>query len=322
MGDKVTLCYAGVKKVVKIAFFDKGKNIMNLATNEAQLVAMAVMGNISQPSLRYPGYTLDMNGIGRVWPGMSGVVYNARVGDPAFGWAGDHVEPGTSIANPDSAAEFALHYLSCIGNRAIVTSGLAQGAEGIVTGEHARMLVDFPPDANELLCVGDSVQIIAYGRGLALDEFPQIELKKVSPQLLHGIPMEIIDTPEGKKLRIPVTMALPPRIMGSGAELNSEYVDQDLMSGDRALMAELGIDQMRLGDLVVIPDADHHFGRGYRKGAVTIGLCIHGDSVMTGHGPGILTIITTAEPCIEWVIDPNANIANYLNIREIASATP
>jgi hypothetical protein len=275
---------------------------------------MAVFGTISQPSLRYPGYTLDMHGVGRVLPGMSGVVYNARVGDPAFGWAGDHVEPGVSIANSDGGADMALHYLTCIGNRAIVTGGMAKGAEGIVTGEHARMLVDFPPDVNEMLCVGDPIQIIAHGRGLALDAFPQIELKKMSPRLLHSIPMEIVDG----KLRVPVTMELPPRIMGSGAELNSEYVDQDLMSGDRALMAELGIDQMRLGDLVVIPDADHRYGRGYRTGAAAIALCIHGDSVMTGHGPGILTLMAAPEPVIEWVIDPRANIAHYLNIRELA----
>ncbi len=288
---------------------------MTLKTNEAQLVKMAVMGSISQPSLRYPGYTLDKNGVGRVLPGMSGVVYNARVGDHAFGWSGDHVEPGVSIANPDSGGEYALHYLTCIGNRAVVTSGLAKGAEGIVTGEHARLLIDFSSDANDLLCVGDSIQIFAYGRGLQLLDFPQIELKKCSPSLIHGIPMQMSD--DGKKLRVPVTMELPPRIMGSGAELNSEYVDQDIMSGDRALMAELGIDQMRLGDLVVIPDADHRWGRGYRKGAVTIALCIHGDSIMTGHGPGILTLMTTADSCIEWVIDPSANIANYLNIREV-----
>lgn len=283
------------------------------ATNETKLVEIAVTGNISQPSLRYPGYTLDDKGVGRVLPGMSGVVYNARVGDAAFGWAGDHVEPGVSIANPDSDAEYALHYLTCIGNKAVVTSGLARGAEGIVTGEHARLLVDFPGDVNDLLCVGDSVQIIAHGRGLAFTDYPQIELKKCSPLLINNMPIEVVNT---QKIRVPVVMELPPRIMGSGAELNSEYVDQDLMSGDRALMAELGIDQMRLGDLVVIPDADHRWGRGYRSGAVTIALCIHGDSVMTGHGPGILTLMTCAEPCIEWVIDPQANIANYLKIRE------
>lgn len=286
---------------------------MPLLTNSAQLVTMAVCGNISQPSLRYPGYIADADGTARVLPGMSGVVYNARVGDPAFGWAGDHVEPGVSIANPNPAAEFALHYLTCIGNKAIVTSGLAKGAEGIVTGEHARMLVDFGPDTNELLCVGDTIQIMAQGRGLKFIDFPQVELKKCSPNLIDSIPIKAITD---RLIQVPVTMELPPRIMGSGAELNSEYVDQDLMSGDRELMAELGIDQMRLGDLVVIPNHDHRYGRGYREGAVSIGLCIHGDSVMTGHGPGILTLMTCPEPAIEWVIDPNANIANYLNIRE------
>jgi len=286
---------------------------MAIATNAAQLVEIAVTGNISQPTFRPSGYIQDNSGQGRVLPGMSGVVYNARVGDPAFDWAGDHVEPGTSIANPDNAAEYALHYLTCIGNKAVVTSGLAKGAEGVVTGEHARLLLDFPPEVNELLCVGDSVQIRACGRGIELTDYPQIMLKKCSPELINGIPFEPIDS---RKVRIPVTMELPIQIMGSGAELNPDYVDQDLMSGDRELMRQLGIDKMRLGDLVVINNADHRFGRGYRAGAVTIGLCIHGDSVMTGHGPGILTLITTAEPCIEWVIDPNANIAHYLNIRE------
>ena len=283
------------------------------ATNAAQLVQIAVSGRVSQPSLRYPGYIADNQGASRVLPGMSGVVYNARVGDPAFGWAGDHVEPGVSIDNPDGPADFALHYLTCVGNRARVTSGLASGAEGIVTGEHARLLVDFAAEVNEQLCVGDSVQIIAHGRGLAFTDLPQIEVKKCSPALLEAIPLQI--SPEGR-LRVPVTMALPPRIMGSGAELNSEFVDQDLMSGDRELMAELGIDRMRLGDLVAIPDADHRWGRGYRAGAVTITLCIHGDSVMNGHGPGMLALLSCPQPDIEWVIDPDANIARYLNIRE------
>lgn len=284
------------------------------ATNEVNLVEIAVTGNISQPSMRYPGYIPDNSGTARVLPGMSGVVYNTRVGDPAFGWAADHVEPGVSIANPSPGEEFALHYLTAIGNKAVVTSGLAKGATGIVTGEHARMLVDFEPDVHDLLCVGDSIQIIACGRGLSFLEFPQIEIKKCSPALINNIPLEVT---KDHKLRVPVTMELPPRIMGSGAELNSEYVDQDLMSGDRELMTELGIDQMRLGDLVVIPDADHRWGRGYREGAVTIALCIHGDSVMNGHGPGMLALMSSPEPVIEWTIDPKANIANYLNIREV-----
>jgi hypothetical protein len=106
-------------------------------------------------------------------------------------------------------------------------------------------------------------------------------------------------------------MELPARIMGSGAELNAEYVDQDLMSGDRSLMADLGIDRMRLGDLIAIRDVDHRFGRSFRKGMVAICLCIHGDSVMTGHGPGILTLMTGPEEKLGFTISSDANIAKF-----------
>jgi hypothetical protein len=285
-----------------------------LNTNAGQLVEVAVAGQISQPSFRRPEYLPDNDGIARVLPGMSGVLYNVRVGDSAFFWAGDHVEPGASIAHKDMGADFALHYLTCIGNRATVTSGEAKGAEGIVTGEHARILVDFAPEVGELLCVGDSIQIRAKGRGLMLTDYPHIQLKKCSPELLAALPIKAVDK---FKIRLPVTMELPVEAMGSGAELNSEYVDQDLMTGDRKLMAELGLDRMRLGDLVAIRNADHRFGRSYREGAVSIALCIHGDSIMTGHGPGILTLMTCEREAIEWTIDPSANIATYLKIREL-----
>jgi hypothetical protein len=286
-----------------------------LQTNADELVMMAVAGMVSQPGLRYPGYVPTNDGLGVVLPGMAGVVYNVRVGDPAFGWAADHVEPGVSVAHADEGADFALHYLTCIGNEAVVTSGLARGARGVVTGEHARILVDFPEEANALLAVGDTVQIKALGRGLKLRDYPHIELKKVSPRLLDAMRLEPLDE---RRVRVPVAMELPIRIMGSGAELNSEYVDQDLMSGDRALMSELGIDEMKLGDLVAIRHADHRFGRSYRTGAVSIAICIHGDSVMTGHGPGILTLMTCAEPCIEWTVDESANLARYLGLKETA----
>jgi hypothetical protein len=282
-----------------------------LRTNANELVAMAVAGAVSQPTLRQPGYIPDNDGRGVILPGMSGIVYNVRTGDPAFGWAGDHVEPGVSIAAANEVADFALHYLTCIGNDAVVASGLATGARGIVTGEHARMLIDFESDVYEALAVGDMVQIKAEGRGLKLLDYPQIELKKISPKLFGALGIEAVDE---RRVRVPVAMELPVRVMGSGAELNSEYVDQDLMSGDRCLMRQLHIDKLRLGDVVAIRHADHRWGRSYRTGAVSIALCIHGDSVMTGHGPGIMTIMTCAEPCIEWVIDREANIGNYLGL--------
>jgi hypothetical protein len=282
-----------------------------LRTNADALVEMAVQGAVTQPTLRQPGYIPDNDGIAVVVPGMAGIVYNVRTGDPAFGWAGDHVEPGVSMDVSDDGQHHAIHYLACIGNEAVVTSGLAAGARGIVSGEHARLLVDFPDRVYDALNVGDSILVRTHGRGLKLLDYPHIELKKMSPRLLKAMRIKVLDK---RRISVPVAIELPIRIMGSGAELNSEYVDQDLMSGDRALMKETGIDQMRLGDLIAIRHADHRWGRSYREGAVSIALCIHGDSVMTGHGPGILTLMTCPEPCIEWTIDPKANIGRYFGL--------
>lgn len=282
-----------------------------LQWNVDDLVEMAVTGQVSQPAVRRGGYTPWPDGRGVMLPGMYGITYNARVGDRAFGWAGDHVEPGVSIAHADERADFALHYLTCIGNEAEVVTGFARGARGIVTGEHARLLIDFEPDVLEELTIGDTIQIRARGRGLGLPDHPTVEFKKTSPALADAFGLRR----DGDRLSCPVAMELPPRIMGSGAELNAEFVDQDLMSGDRALMAELGIDRMRLGDLIGIRDVDHRYGRSYREGWTAVCLCIHGDSVMTGHGPGILTLITGPSDHFDFHIDPSANIAETLGIR-------
>jgi hypothetical protein len=285
-----------------------------LRWNCDDLVEMAVTGQVSQPALRRGGYVHRPDGVGLVLPGMSGIMYSARVGDRAFGWAADHVEPGVSIANPDQQADFALHYLTCIGNEAEVVTGLARGARGVVTGEHARLLVDFDPEVLEQLTVGDTIQIRTRGRGLRLESHSAIEFKKTSPALALALGLRA----EGGRLSCPVAMELPARTMGSGAELNAEFVDQDLMSGDRALMAELGIDRMRLGDLIGIRDVDHRFGRSYRPGWVAVCLCIHGDSVMTGHGPGILTLITGPAELLDFHLEHTANLAQALGIREVA----
>ena len=282
-----------------------------LRWNFDDLVEMAVTGQVSQPSIRRGGYAHWPDGVGEILPGMYGISYSARVGDRAFGWAGDHVEPGVSIANPNEQADYALHYLTCIGNEAEVVSGLAKGAGGVVTGEHARLLVDFHPDILEELTIGDTIQIRTLGRGLRLESHPGLEFKKTSPALARALGLRV----DGGRVSCPVAMELPPRIMGSGAELNAEFVDQDLMSGDRELMAELGIDRMRLGDLIGIRHVDHRFGRSYREGWVAVCLCIHGDSVMTGHGPGILTLITGPADLLDFHIAPDANIASSLGIR-------
>ncbi len=283
-----------------------------LRTNRDSLVQMAVSGFVSPPTLDRSPYRPDTEGIGRVLIGMAGIVYNARVGDPAYGWAGDHVEPGVSIAHPDSDVDHAMHYLTCVGNEAMVASGQAAGARGIVTGEHARLLVDFPPDVLEMLTVGDRLVIKTCGRGLQLLDFPGVLVKKAGPNLIEHWGLRIS---AAGKLLVPVVAKIPAHIMGSGAELTPEFVDQDLMTGDRAALAEHGIDQLRLGDLVAVMDTDHRYGRGYYPGGVTIGVIMHGDSVMTGHGPGCQDLLACVDGTLEPIIDPQANIARLLNIR-------
>jgi hypothetical protein len=245
--------------------------------------------------------------------GTAGVILNARVGDPAFGWAADHVEPAVSIRNREDGPEHALHYLACIGNRARVTSGEATGAWGVVTGEHAHIMVDFETDVLEKICIGDQILIRAVGTGLEMLDYPDIAVRKLDPDLFEKLRIEEIG--DGR-IRIPVAAEIPAYLMGSGMELGADYVDQDMMTNDRETLAELGLGDLRIGDILAIKDHDHTTNRGYREGAVTIGLINHADSYMTGHGPGVMDILSSATNRIEYYVDTEQrpNLAAYLGI--------
>lgn len=280
-----------------------------IRTNRDTLVKMAVAGTVAPPTMARSPHRVTAGGSPFIPIGMAGIVYNARPGCPAFGWAADHLEPSVCVDAPDAEEHHALHYLVNLGNDAVAVSGDARGARGIVMGEHARFIVDFPEAAMARMCPGDRVQIVAWGTGLTLVDHPHIGVRKLDPRLLDRMGLEPVD--DGV-LRVPVTHILPSRVMGSGWELNPEYVDQDICSNDLATVRELGLDQLRIGDVVAITDADHGIGRGFRRGAVTIGVIPHGNSWMLGHGPGCVTVMSCPTPHIEPVLDPEANIARYM----------
>jgi hypothetical protein len=288
-----------------------------LRTNASELVETAVYGQVWPPAGGLNPYQATSEGKATVGLGMAGISFTNRVGDPAFGWEADHLEPGVSIRNPLDGEEHALHYLACIGNDAVVTSGACAGARGVVTGEHAHVLVDFPPESIELLAHGDRIQIRALGTGLRLLDHADVALHKCSPRLLEALRCETL--PDGT-LSVPVVTEIPSHLMGSGAELTADYVDQDFMTGDRGQIAELGLDQLRLGDVVVVRDQDHTWGRGFYRGAVSIGLIIHGDSAWTGHGPGVLDLMSSRTGGITPVTDVEANIAWRLGLRDRSDA--
>jgi len=74
------------------------------------------------------------------------------------------------------------------------------------------------------------------------------------------------------------------------------------------------LEDLRLGDIVAIKDADTSFGRFYKKGALTIGIVVHTNSYIAGHGPGVTSLMTSSKGKIIPELDPNANIKNYLGL--------
>jgi len=291
-----------------------------LRTNVEKLVKMSVMGEVASPTIRSV-YNVSATGKPLVLPGVGGVTYNLRVGDPACGWEADHVEPGASVENKENdarsgqAANTAFNVLSCVGNKAIVVNGDAKGSEGTVTGKHGgieHVLVDFPSEMLEKLVIGDKILVKAFGVGLKLVDFPEIKIMNMEPALLEAWNPR----PKGNKLEVPVTHIVPAAIMGSGLGANQvNSGDYDIQLFDDGIVEQYGLKSLRLGDLVAIIDADHSFGRIYRQGAVSVGVVIHTNCVTAGHGPGVTTLMTSADGKIIPQISRDANITSLLKLR-------
>jgi hypothetical protein len=288
-----------------------------IETNRDRLLVIAVQGEIVSPAST--GYRAQWDGQPKLALGMGGIKYNLRVGDPCFGWAsGDHVEPGVTIRGKEDPvpSRCALALLACIGNEAVVVSGEAKGEKGVFTGRHAGSddLVWFLPETIEKLAIGDKVQIRAVGVGLRIKGFEDIRVNKCSPGLLESLGIEV----EDGKLVVPVVKEIPGYLMGSGIGAGTvlESVDYDIQTTDPKAVEKHGLETLRLGDVVCLRDQLCTSGRGYYKGAITIGVVVHGASDYSGHGPGVNPILSTKEGRIETRIDPDANIALYLGLRD------
>ena len=292
-----------------------------LRTNRDRLVKISVIGEIVSPIVGEAVYKVTAEGEPVILPGVGGITYNVRVGDPACGWMADHVEPGVSLENRVEDRRFpsgqsrALNVLSCVGNEAIVVEGDAKGEQGVVVGKHGgieHVMIDFQPDVMDKLVIEDRVMVKAYGVGLKLLDMSDVMVFNTDPEFLNKIGPKIM----GGKLEVPVSFIIPASIMGSG--LGSSHVasgDYDINLFDKVTVEEYGLDELRLGDLVAIIDADNSYGRIYRKGAVTVGIVSHSDCVVAGHGPGVTALLTSKTGKIKPTIDENANIANILKLR-------
>lgn len=291
-----------------------------MKTNADKLIMLSVTGQVSSPMMAAGGYRIAGNtGAPVILPGVGGITYNVRVGDSACGWVADHVEPGVSVKNLSASegnrsANNALNILAAIGNDAFVIGGDAKGAKGTVTGKHGgieHVLVDFDPRALDKMAIGDNILVRAIGTGLKIEGFDHIKIMNLDPRLL----MKMNVKAAGGKVEVPVTCVIPAKLMGSGiGKAHAHSGDYDIQLLDRKTVDRLGIPDIRLGDILAIKDADHTFGRMYRKGSMTIGVVVHSDCIISGHGPGVTTIMTSSGGRIIPRIDSGANLARILKI--------
>ncbi len=288
-----------------------------VATNSDRLITMSVQGNIVSPG--YPGipavpHQIDHDGRPRLLPSLGGIVYNVRLGDSVFGWAGDNIEPGVAIKAPDSAANQALNVFACVGNEAVAMSGNAKGARGVVTGKSGRfaehVIIAFDQDALEKMAIGDKIIVRARGVSMAVENYPGVHLKSLSPQLLEAMRIEENDG----KLTVPVKAIVPPELMGAGAGLGSESGAICIQSMDRKALEKHGLDSLRLGDIVAMSDYDSAWGHGYRKGGMGIGVVSSTDSIKAGYGPGVTLLMTAPGGEVDPMVVDRMNLADLMGI--------
>ena len=248
-----------------------------------------------------------------VLPATGGISYNVKIGDSAFNWVGDHVEPGVSIRNENTTENAALTTFSCIGNEAKVVSGDAKGKKGYVTGMHGgieHVMIYFDDETLEDLAIDDKILVKAYGQGLSIEGYEDVAVMSIDPNLFEKLGI----TEKDGKLQVPVVAKVPAYLMGSGTGSGNAYSgDYDIMTADMEEIKRLGLDKLRFGDLVLLQDHNNTYGTGYLGGAVTIGVIVHSDCVKSGHGPGVTVIMSSAKGKIEGIIDSNANIGYYMN---------
>lgn len=293
---------------------------MSLTINRDQLVQMGVQGGVS-PAQMWAPFEVGSRGEVFCWPSTGGITYNVKIGDSVFGWAGEHLEPGvsTTLSHKNSKSEAGYQFHACCGNQARVISGEAKGAVGTVLGHHGgvdHLMIDFPDHVLNQLTCDDKFMIRGFGQGLKLIDHDDVYIYNIDPNLFEKWGLK---EREDGKIEVPVHVIVPSFAMGSGiGALSVATGDYDILCHDADMVKAHGMDKLRLGDFVAVQDHDNNFGRTYRQGAITIGMVIHSDSPLAGHGPGMMTIMSACNGQLVPVLNDHANMGHYLQIGRYA----
>ena len=289
-----------------------------LRTNENRLVKIAVQGRVANAA-QFAEFEVAHDGRPFSLPSTGGIVYNVKTGDNTFEWVGDHIEPGISAILDEekrgSRANMGFNFLACVGNLARLVTGDAKGHQGVVTGHHGgveHVTIDFADKTLAKITMDDKILIEGIGQGFQLLDYSHIKIYNLDPAVFHKMP---IQTRPGGNIEIGVTTIVPAELMGSGMGHNNIGTgDCDIMTHDAEAVKKYGLDKMCFGDFVAVKDHDHSYGRTFRKGAVTIGIVVHSNSTLPGHGPGISTLMTCSDARLKPVMDSRSNLARLLSI--------
>lgn len=292
---------------------------MTISVNANDLVSVSLGGAIAHPGfagLPAEPYRLAADGKPFLLPTWGGIVYNVSVGDTAFGWAADCIHPGVSIKGGDDLKNRGLNIYACLGNTAVVMTGRAQGAKGVVTGKSGRfseqLIIHFPKSVRADMAVGDQILIRSLGTGMAVDGHPEVALKGLGPNLFEALPKKVVDG----RLEIGVVAKVPAHLIGAGLGLTSEGGSLHMQSTDRAALKEAGLDQLRLGDLVAFENTDSRYNHGYLRGAISIGVVGQTDGPRAGYGPGVTIIMTAPKGELGCFIAPDTNLKSLLSLED------
>jgi hypothetical protein len=152
---------------------------------------------------------------------------------------------------------------------------------------------------------------------MTLPDHPRVTAMNASPALIAR--WGIVE--RDGRLYVPVTHRFPSALMGSGLGRDTmQRGDYDIQLADRALRRRHRLGRLRFGDMVAIVDGDTRFGPSVRGGRVTIGVVVHGDSVVSGHGPGVTPLLSAPAALLRPVHDAYANLAAIFNVRPLTAA--
>jgi hypothetical protein len=162
------------------------------------------------------------------------------------------------------------------------------------------------------MAVGDQILVRAEGVGLTLTDHPDVSLKGISPGLLAALPAK-----EGEgQVAFGVTAQIPAHLVGAGLGLTSEGGSLHMQSTDRELLRELGLDRLRLGDLVALEDTDSRYNHGYLRGARAIGVVASTDGPRAGYGPGIAILMTAPAGQLGSFESPDTNLVQLRGLED------